>query len=74
MIRRSGLWRLCAQALARTADPMKIGDVKDQTRQILDRIDRLLSRAGSDKSKLLSAQVWLTDMALFADHNSVWNT
>jgi len=53
---------------------MKLGDVKDQTRQILDRIDRLLSRAGSDKSKLLSAQVWLTDMALFADHNSVWNT
>jgi enamine deaminase RidA (YjgF/YER057c/UK114 family) len=56
-----------------TADPARLGDVKDQTRQILDRIDRLLSRAGSDKSKLLSAQVWLTDMGLFADHNAVWN-
>jgi enamine deaminase RidA (YjgF/YER057c/UK114 family) len=56
-----------------TADPAKLGDVKDQTRQILDRIDRLLARAGTDKSKLLTAQVWLTDMAFFADHNAAWN-
>lgn len=56
-----------------TADPAKLGDIKDQTRQTLDRIDRLLDKAGTNKSKLLSAQVWLTDMAHFADHNSVWN-
>jgi enamine deaminase RidA (YjgF/YER057c/UK114 family) len=36
---------------------------------VLDRIDRLLARAGTSKSKLLTAQVWLTDMSLFADHN-----
>ena len=46
-----------------TADPEHLGDIKDQTRQVLDRIDRLLKRAGMDKSKLLNAQVWLTDMA-----------
>src|SRR5262245_21365191 len=56
-----------------TADPEHLGDVKDQTKKVLDRIDRLLSRAGTNKSRLLSAQVWLTDMAHFADHNSVWN-
>jgi enamine deaminase RidA (YjgF/YER057c/UK114 family) len=56
-----------------TADPAHPGDIKDQTKQVLDRIDRLLSRAGTDKSKLLSAQVWLTDMAHFADHNAAWN-
>lgn len=56
-----------------TADPDHLGDIKDQTRKVLDRIDRLLSRAGTDKSKILSAQVWLTDMGHFADHNSVWN-
>jgi len=56
-----------------TADPAQLGDVKDQTRQTLDRIDRLLDKVGTNKSKLLSAQVWLTDMAHFADHNSVWN-
>jgi enamine deaminase RidA (YjgF/YER057c/UK114 family) len=56
-----------------TADPVRLGDVKEQTKQILDRVDRLLERAGTNKSKLLTAQVWLTDMGLFADHNSVWN-
>src|SRR5262249_39053394 len=64
-----GLVHLCGI----TADPAKLGDVKDQTRQILGRIDRLLARAGTDKSKLLTAQVWLTDMSLFAGHNEVWN-
>ena len=56
-----------------TADPAKLGDVKDQTRQVLERIDRLLARAGTSKSKMLTAQVWLTDMNLFVDHNEAWN-
>jgi enamine deaminase RidA (YjgF/YER057c/UK114 family) len=56
-----------------TADPNNLGDVKDQTQQVLERIDRLLARAGTNKSKLLSVQVWLTDMSLFADHNEAWN-
>jgi enamine deaminase RidA (YjgF/YER057c/UK114 family) len=56
-----------------TADPNRLGDVKDQTAQILGRIDLLLGRAGTDKSKLLTAQVWLTDMRLFEDHNAAWN-
>ena len=56
-----------------TADPAHPGDVKDQTTQVLARIDRLLKLAGSDKSKLLSAQVWLTDMSLFVAHNEAWN-
>ncbi|MEL0323545.1 MAG: RidA family protein, partial [Rhodospirillales bacterium] len=41
--------------------------------QILDKIDHYLSEAGTDKSKLLQAQLWITDMANFADMNSVWN-
>jgi enamine deaminase RidA (YjgF/YER057c/UK114 family) len=49
------------------------GDVKDQTRQILAKIDRLLAAAGTDKSKLLSANIWLSDMAGFADMNGVWD-
>jgi enamine deaminase RidA (YjgF/YER057c/UK114 family) len=54
-----------------TPDP--VGDVKAQTRQVLERIDRLLASAGTSKSKLLTAQVWLSDMRMFEDHNSVWN-
>jgi enamine deaminase RidA (YjgF/YER057c/UK114 family) len=56
-----------------SADPAHLGDVKDQTKQVLDRIDRLLSKVGTSKSNLLSAQVWLTDLSLFTEHNAVWN-
>jgi enamine deaminase RidA (YjgF/YER057c/UK114 family) len=45
-----------------TADPARLGDVKDQTKQVLERTDRLLNKAGTDKSKLLNAQIWLTNM------------
>jgi len=38
-----------------------------------ERIDQLLQMAGTDKSKLLVAQVWLADMSDFDDHNAVWN-
>ncbi len=44
----------------------------DQTKEILTQIDSLLIEAGSDKSRLLSAQVWLSDMANFAEMNAVW--
>jgi enamine deaminase RidA (YjgF/YER057c/UK114 family) len=44
----------------------------EQTAEILAQIDALLAKAGSDKGKLLSANVWLTDMANFADMNAVW--
>jgi enamine deaminase RidA (YjgF/YER057c/UK114 family) len=54
-----------------TPDPS--GDIKAQTKQVLDRIDRLLQTAGTDKSKLLTAQIWLSDMRLFEAHNAVWN-
>jgi enamine deaminase RidA (YjgF/YER057c/UK114 family) len=57
-----------------TADPDgKLGDVQAQTRETLARIDALLAKMGTNKSRLISAQVWLTDMDLFAAHNEVWN-
>ena len=47
--------------------------VADQTRDILARIDELLAEAGSSKSKLLAATIWLTDMAAFDEMNGVWD-
>ncbi len=47
--------------------------VADQTKDILARIDSLLAEAGSDKSKLLSATIWITDMAKFDEMNAVWD-
>ena len=44
-----------------------------QTREILAKIDRLLAEAGSDKSRLLTANVWLADIATFDEMNKVWD-
>jgi enamine deaminase RidA (YjgF/YER057c/UK114 family) len=54
-----------------TADDTK-ADVGGQTRQILAKIDGYLKRAGSDKSKLLTAQIWLPDIKTFDQMNAVW--
>lgn len=48
-------------------------DVKGQTQSILDKIDALLAEAGTDKSKLLWAQLWVTDMRNFQAMNEVWD-
>ncbi len=47
--------------------------VTEQTRDILSIIDSLLAEAGTDKSKLLMANIWLTDMATFQEMNAVWD-
>jgi enamine deaminase RidA (YjgF/YER057c/UK114 family) len=47
-------------------------DVKGQTRQILDDIDRLLAKCGSNKSKVLQAHIWVTDIRNRAPMNEVW--
>ena len=47
--------------------------VAEQTRAVLDQIDRLLAEAGSDKSRLLTATIWLADIADFAEMNAVWD-
>jgi enamine deaminase RidA (YjgF/YER057c/UK114 family) len=49
------------------------GSVAEQTRDILGSIDALLSQAKSDKSRILSATIWLVDMASFAEMNRVWD-
>lgn len=48
-------------------------DAKGQTKQITAQIDKLLKAAGSNKSKMLSANIWLSDIRYFADMNSVWD-
>lgn len=47
--------------------------VREQTRNVLQGIDETLELAGTDKSKILSATVWLTDMRKFEEMNSVWD-
>ena len=47
--------------------------VYDQTRDILAQIDAHLAAAGSDKSKLLSVNIWLPDIETFAEMNRAWD-
>ena len=48
-------------------------DVTGQTMQILASIDRLLAAAGSDKTRILSANIYLADIATFAQMNAAWD-
>lgn len=51
-------------------DPSK--DITGQTREVLAKIEKLLKQVGSDKTKLLSAQIFLPDMKDFAGMNVAW--
>jgi enamine deaminase RidA (YjgF/YER057c/UK114 family) len=48
-------------------------DARGQTEQILKKIDETLAAVGSDKSKLLSATVYVASMALYNDMNAAWD-
>ncbi|MBL8600246.1 MAG: RidA family protein [Devosia sp.] len=49
------------------------GDITHQTKGALANVDAMLARAGSDKSKVLSATIWLSDLGNFKAMNEVWD-
>ena len=49
-------------------------DITGQAQQVLASIDRLLAEAGSDKTKILSTTIYITDMAEFPAMNAVWDS
>ncbi len=51
----------------------KSADITLQTQQVLDKIDILLAEAGSSKSNILSAQIWLTSIGHYSEMNSIWD-
>ena len=55
------------------AEQTKGRSVLEQTRGILAEIDRILAEAGTDKSRILKANIWLTDMSTFAQMNEAWD-
>lgn len=52
-------------------DPIP-ASVYEQTKKVLAQIDAVLAEAGSDKSKILKANVWLSDISTFAEMNKAW--
>ena len=55
------------------ADEMVGKPVFEQTREILKDIDNLLAKAGSDKTRILKANIWLTDIKTFDQMNRAWD-
>ena len=47
--------------------------VTEQTKDVLAQIDAALAKAGTDKSKILQAIIWLADISTFAEMNAVWD-
>lgn len=57
-----------------TAGQVAEGDsVADQTTDILAKIDELLAEAGTSKENMLTATIWLSDIATFAEMNAIWD-
>ena len=48
-------------------------DITRQTRSVLSQIDRLLSEAGTDKTKILTVTIYLADMSDYEAMNAVWD-
>lgn len=47
--------------------------ITEQTTNVLARVDAVLAKAGSSKEKILSATIWIADMATFEEMNAVWD-
>ncbi|MFZ6687110.1 RidA family protein [Undibacterium sp. SXout11W] len=48
-------------------------DIAGQTAEVLGHVDRLLQEAGSDKTRILSCQIFLSDISLISEMNKVWD-
>lgn len=67
VVKHNGVVYLCGQVGGRE------GTVTDQTRECLNRVEQLLTEAGSGTDKILQAVIWLSDMADFDEMNAVWD-
>jgi enamine deaminase RidA (YjgF/YER057c/UK114 family) len=68
IVKHKGTIYLCGQVCK---DAEK--DITEQTRTMLEKVDALLSKAGSDKNHILSASIYIKDMKYFAAMNEVWD-
>jgi enamine deaminase RidA (YjgF/YER057c/UK114 family) len=55
------------------ADTAMGKSVYEQTRDVLQQIDDILAKAGTDKTRILKANIWLTDIASFDQMNKAWD-
>ncbi|KIC22957.1 MULTISPECIES: RidA family protein [unclassified Leisingera] len=67
IVKHNGVAYLCGQTSSAAT-------VAEQTGEILAKVEDLLEKAGSDKTRILKCEIWLADMADFAEMNEVWDT
>ncbi|RQZ24339.1 RidA family protein [Burkholderia sp. Bp9090] len=68
IVRHENTIYLCGQ----TAKGAAAGSIADQTREVLSRVDALLAKAGSDRSRILTAMIFLRNIRDFGGMNEVW--
>ena len=68
IVKHNGTIYLCGQVCADATQ-----GISEQTKTMLDKVDALLLQAGSDREHILSATIYIKDMADFADMNAVWD-
>ena len=68
IVKHKGTIYLCGQVAADASQ-----GIREQTITMLDKVDILLEQAGSDREHILSATIYIKDMALFAQMNAVWD-
>ncbi|MET4693219.1 RidA family protein [Endozoicomonas lisbonensis] len=68
IVKHNGTIYLCGQVAADAS-----AGIKEQTQTMLDKVDALLEQAGSDREHILSATLYIKDMALFSEMNEVWD-
>ncbi len=68
IVKHNGVIYLCGQVCE---DASK--GIKEQTQTMLDKVDDLLIRAGSNRANILSATLYIKDMKFFAEMNQVWD-
>ncbi len=55
------------------ADRSSGRSVREQTAEILAEIDQVLKKAGTDKTRIITANIWLSDISTFGEMNAVWD-
>ena len=68
IVKHNGIIYLCGQVCLDASQ-----GITEQTITMLDKVDELLIKSGSDRQHILSATIYIKDMALFAEMNAVWD-
>lgn len=68
IVKHNGVIYLCGQVCADATQ-----GITEQTQTMLDKVDTLLTQAGTDREHILSATIYIKDMSYFSEMNAVWD-